>query len=295
MQQFRSFYFQNRPKDFEEAVETFALFGGLGWKLDLNIPLPDLIEEVILKNYDHFHKEIADITLSDSIYHGILTGIAMGDGRVQSAYKRARISFDIGKPAVRYLCNSGLIEREIARVKGSDDAPISDKLHFTTPFMRFWFAFVSPIFKGIQEGEYREFEQRYENRKHEFTDLIFVQLSKELIKKNFQDDPIVHIGGYWDKDVNIDIVAKTESGKTIAATCKYSNAKIKKNELTKLKEKCSASGIEADIFVIVSKRGFSNEIKSLKSKELRLFSVKNFKNLLEDMDVSQMIKGFTKL
>ncbi len=250
---------------------------------------------MVLENYDHFHKEIAEITLSDSIYHGILSGVAMGDGRVQSAYKRAHISSDIGKPAVRYLCDSGLIEREIARAKGNDDAPISDKLHFTTPFMRFWFAFVSPIFKGIQEGDYGEFEERYENRKQEFTDLIFTQLSKELLKKNFQDDSIVHIGGYWDRDVDIDILAKTKSGKTIVATCKYSNAKIKKNELTKLKEKCSLAGIEADVFVIVSKRGFSNEMKSLKGEELRLFSVKNFKNLVEDMDVNQIIKGFAKL
>ena len=250
---------------------------------------------MILDNYDHFHNEIAEITLSDSIYHGILTGVAMGDGRVHSAYKRARISSDIGKPAIRYLCDSGIIEREAARVKGSDEDPISDKLHFTTPFMRFWFAFVSPIFKGIQEGNYDEFEERYENRKQEFTDLIFVQLSMELLKQNFENDPIVEIGSYWDKEVDIDIVAKTASGKVIAAACKYTNAKIKKNELTKLKEKCSVAGIEADVFVIVSKRGFSNEMKSLKGESLRLLSVKNFKKLTEDMDVSQMIKGFQKL
>ena len=62
---------------------------------------------------------------------------------------------------------------------------------------------------------------------------------------------------------------------------KYTNAKIKKNELTKLQEKCEAANIKADIFVIFSKAGFSSELKSLKGEGLKLFTVKNFKKLLE--------------
>lgn len=107
-----------------------------------------------------------------------------------------------------------------------------------------------------------------------------IDLSQELLKTTFKDDPIVEIGGYWDAKVDIDIMARTQSGKVIVATCKYSNAKIKKSELSKLQEKCSIAGIKADIFVLISKRGFSNELKALKSDELKLLSVKNFKNLV---------------
>jgi len=39
--------------------------------------------------------------------------------------------------------------------------------------------------------------------------------------------------------------------------------------------------MKADIFVIFSKRGFSNELKSLKGENLKLFTVKNFKKLVE--------------
>lgn len=219
----------------------------------------------------------------------------MGDGRVHSAYKRARVSSDMGKPAIRYLCQNGIIGTEESRpISQSIDAPVSDKLHFSMPFMRFWFAFVSPLFKGVVKGNYDEVEDRFINRKQEFTDLIFAQLSEELLKENFKDDPIVEIGGYWDAKVDIDIMAKTKSGKVIVATCKYTNAKVKKNELTRLKEKCELAGIKPDINILISKRGFSNELKALKGENLKLFSVKNFKKLLENIGADEIITGFKK-
>ncbi len=219
----------------------------------------------------------------------------MGDGRIHSVYKRARISSDMAKPAVRYLCQQDIIRREDSRaLSQSIDAPVPDKLYFSTPFMRFWFAFVSPLFKGIVEGDYDEVTERFDNRKQEFTDLVFNQLTQELLKKNFLNDPIIEIGTYWDAKVDIDIMAKTTSGKVIVATCKYANAKVNKNELTKLKEKCEIAGIKPDIYVLASKRGFSNELKGLKGDDLRLLSVKNFKKLLENIEPDEKIQGFTK-
>ena len=97
----------------------------------------------------------------------------------------------------------------------------------------------------------------------------------------FKDDPIVEIGSYWNNSIELNIYAKTKSGKVVAGSCKYTNAKIKKSELTKLQENCQKANIEADIFVIFSKRGFSSELKALKGENLKLFTVKNFKKLVE--------------
>jgi hypothetical protein len=105
----------------------------------------------------------------------------------------------------------------------------------------------------------------------------FTLLSQDLIKEKFTDDCIVEMGSYWDKDIEIDIYAKTASGKTIVGTCKYTNSKIKKNELNRLKEKALHVKIDADIFILVSKSGFSNEVKALKGENLKLFTLRNFK------------------
>lgn len=298
LQQFRAFYVQNRPADFEKAIEYFAVFGGLGWKVDTDDPLMETIETLVLDNYDHLHGEIIGLTSGESTHHAVLTAIAMGDGLVHSVYKRARISAETGNPVVEHLCQSGIISREAARQETSswiEENRVSDKLHFTTPFMRFWFAFVSPLFKGIKAGDYDEMKARFENRKEEFTGPIFERLCMALIQKSFEDDPVVEIGSYWDKETAFAVLAKTASGKTVAGECKFVNAKLKKSELAKLREKCARAGFEPDIFILVSRRGFSGELKALKGESLRLFSAKSFKKLVEGVQSDEMIEGFAEV
>ncbi len=307
LQQFRSFYIRNYPNSLEEAVEYFAVFGGLGWEIDTDIPLLELIEELILDNYGHLHNLVLDLTLGDTINQALLSGIALGDRRTHSAYKRSRISENTGSAAIDYLCKTGVIEREVSRElppekeypnqklkKEIEKHQISDKLNFTTPFMRFWFSFVAPLSKRIEVGDYAETKKRFANREQGFSSLVFERLSIELLKKEFGEDPIVEAGSYWDRQVEIDILAKTVSGKVIVAECKYTNTKINKSELTKLKEKCALAGFEADEFVLFSKRGFSNELISLKGEKVRLYGLEEFKLLLEELSPDEMIEGFPK-
>ena len=244
----------------------------------------ELIESLILPDFRYIRNDVTELTTGMPLYHSILTGIAMGDGKTHTAFKRANTSQEVGMNAIDELCESGIIKLQ----KGSkhfsswkENETVSNKLFFASPFLRFWFAFVSPIFKGIRDGDYKELRERFANRESEFIQLPFVELSHELLKLNFIDDKIVEIGTYWDNEIELDIYAKTESGKIIVGSCKYTNAKLKKSELTRLQEQCAKSNIKADIFVLVSKNGFSNELKSLKGENLRLVSVKNFKKLVE--------------
>ena len=219
------------------------------------------------------------------LYHSILTGIAMGDGRTHTAYKRANTSKEVGDKAIEGLCETGVIRLEKSKKvftswKEEDGEKISNKLFFTSPFLRFWFAFISPLFKGVRDGDYKEVKERFKNRESEFIQLTFAELSHEVLKMNAKEDPIKEIGTYWDNEVELEIYGKTTSGKVIAGISKYTNSKMKKSSLTKLQEDCKKARIEADILVLVSKNGFTNELKSLKSKEIQLLSLKNFKKLV---------------
>lgn len=227
---------------------------------------------LILDDYHKWHQKIIDITLGDSVYHAILSGVALGDGRVSSSLKRAKVSSETGKNALKYLEHSGIIE-----IEKNPDKNSVDKIHFSKPFYRFWFAFVSPIYQGIIEMDYEEFSHRYQTRKGEFSDYIFTQLSQRFLEQNL-DDKIVNIGGYWNNKIDIDIYAKTSSGKTIVGVCKNSLNKVKKNVLTKLKDETKE--LNPNYYVIFSKATYSKELKSLKGDELKLFTLKNFKNIL---------------
>jgi len=284
LEQFQEFYKQNNPKNLEDGIEKFAIFGGVEWdKIDTSKDSFELIEKLILPDFRYIRDDVTDVTTGMPLHHSILSGIAMGDGQTHTAYKRANVTKEVGDKAIEELLETKIIRIEKSKrvfTSWSEQESISNKLYFNTPFLRFWFAFISPIFKGVRDGDFKEVKERFQNHKDRFIELIFTQLCFEYLKLTFVDDKIVEIGEYWDNDTKLDIFAKTKTGKVIVGSTKYINSKIKKNELTKLQESAKKANIDADIFVIFAKKGFSSELKSLKSDSVKLFSAKSLKPLI---------------
>ena len=282
-EQFRIFCKVNEPANFDIALEFFAVFGGLNREIDCTKSLKSQIEIHILKRYKYIRNDISAITKGSNDAHKILTGIALGDRRTNSAFKRCKVSFDDGIDIVDDQCKLGMLklEKSLFRLTSVEkNMDISEKLIFTTPFAHFWFAFVSPIFKGIKDGDFTESLNNFENKKLELIYFVYDQLAHEVLKEVYKDDEIKTIGRYWDNSVNIiDILAKTKSGKIIAGSVKYTNNKIKKSSLNQLKQSCEDLGIKADTYVIFSKKGFTSELKSMKSDSLKLFTSKHLSYL----------------
>lgn len=283
LEQFRLFCKNNNPKDMEEAIEYFTVFGGLDVKVDTSIPLLTLIENLILNKYKYLRNDISKLTEGDNLFHSILTAISLSDRRTNAAFKRANVSFDEGIDCVDELCDLKVLSLETTvrlHPNQFDEEEVSEKVLFTAPFLRFWFAFVSPLFQGIKNKEYAEFYERYNNRKKEFTQLIFEQLCHEFMKNSFPTESIKKTKRYWDEIYELDLYAKTQSGKIIVGSCKYTESKVSKKELTKLHDTCFELDIRPDIVVLFSKKGFSNELKGLKGEHLKLYTVKSLKSLL---------------
>lgn len=284
-EQFTAFCNKNNPKDLFQAIEYFSVFGGLDIKIDMEKPLQQLIEESILNQYNELKGDVHSFSGGYRVNHAILSAAALGDRRTNSSFKKAFVSFEEGMKCVERLCEEGIIELESSLHFLTDrrnDSSVAKKILFATPFFRFWFAFVSPIYKGIKENNYEEFNTLYNNNKDEFIKHTFEELCLEYIIAYFGSEEIVKIGKYWDNETEIDLLAKTKSGKIIAANCRYINSKIKKSELNKLKDDCVKVNIKADTLVLFSKNGFTNELKSLKSDELKLFNAKSLKLLINE-------------
>ena len=294
LQQFRSFCFQNNATDLDKAIEYFAVFGGMGWAVNMSKSLDFLIEKKILKNYRYIHADITTITKSNNIHHLLLSAISTGDRREHSAFKKANVGRDVGENSIDFLVDNGLLIVDKSVEKPVADVEVSEKLLFTQPFMRFWFSAISPYYKGIKEGEYKEVKERWGHMQQGFSDHILQRLAMELVKNSFHDDPIESIGSYWDKTVEIDILAKTKSGKMVAGLCKYSKAKAGKNELAKLKEDCKKAELDIDTFVIFSKNKFSNELKKEKGEDLILYSLRNIRSLLEGLSPKDLLINTNK-
>ncbi len=298
LQQFRSFCYQNSATNLEVALEYFAVFGGMGWRVDLTRPLDELIEDKILTNYRYIHGDITKITQSKDIHHKVLSALSTGDRREHSAFKKAQVDSIYGEESVDFMIKEGLLTKDISVEKPlKNHKEVSIKLLFNQPFMRFWFAVISPYYKGIKEGNYEESQMRWKQMRGEFTNLIYQQLFMELIKKSYNEtsqDPIIKIGSYWDTHVEIDLLAKTKSGKMIAGACKFAKAKVNKNELTKLKEKSQQAKLDIESYVIFSKSKFSTELKKEKGEKLQLFLIKSLGNLLFELSEKDMLVNTNK-
>lgn len=290
LQQFRSFCYRNNATDFEQAIAYFAVFGGMGWKVDLSKPIEKIIEKKLLDNYRYIHGEITTMTQSNRSYHQLLTALATGNRRAHSAFKNANLDRNAGENAIAFLVRSGIlkIERPLA-VPLDWDEQSSDRLLFVNPFMRFWFSSISPYFKGIKTGDYSEFEQRWANLKPSFSNLVVERLVLETLKQGFNNEPLEKVGSYWDKSVEIDLLAKTESGKQIAGVCHFAKAKASKNELAKLQGDCAKAGLKIDTFIVFSRSKFSNELKKAKGEKLRLLSMRHLRFITENLGPDDLL------
>lgn len=290
LQQFRSFCFQNNATDIEKAIEYFAVFGGMGWNVDLSKSLEELIEEKVLANYRYIHGDLTKITQSNKSHHALLSAVALGDRREYSAYRRADLTRKEGEESAAFLIKFGLLSRQASQADPIDETEeVSERLQFSAPFLRFWFSAVSPYYKGIKEGDFTEMKAKWENTKASFFDQIYEALVIALVKESFKEDWVAKIGSYWDKNTEIEILGKTKGDKVIVGGCKTSKSKANKSELSKLQEKCAKVELSPDIFVIFSKNGFSSEFKKEKSDTLKLFSLKNLKTLMVDLSEKDLL------
>lgn len=301
LNQFRSFYFRNPPREMEQLIEYFAVFGGLEKQLDTSCSLSELIHDVILKSFAHFNEKINELVLHDKTYKRLLGALARGDRRIFSAFNKAGLNNGNGGAALNFLQEKGLIQIEYSRetppkplhphekLKREDARRrISHKVLFTKPFLRFWFYFIYPHAREIKEHKFENVLKSFEEKRHSYTSLIFEELSEILLNYHIRDSQIVSSGSYWDAKVEIDIFTITEKGKIYVGECKWTNHIINKKELHKLIEKCETIHLQPDQIAFFSKRGFSKELEQNQNKNIALYSCEDFSVLLKNISREQL-------
>ena len=287
---FSSFYHNFPYLDIKELIENFAVFEGI-CSLDVKIGYNtyENIEENIVKNFQTINKEYQ----SDKLEEKILQKLALGDRKQYALYRSNKdISQIEGRLAYKKLYEKKIIKRE----KSREEAPKKekyrllkkefrgytpeDKIKFTKNFDRFWYTFITPFKNELDIGKTDEFKNNLYKNFDKFVSLTFEELSNELLKQKRYKLNIIESGGYWDKRNEFDILAKDINGDFIVGECKWTNQKICRNLLTKLKNKAKYLNFPITKFALFSKNGFSSSL--LKKSEAMLFDLNDFKVLLDD-------------
>ena len=278
----------------EQAIELFSVFGGVGETLELDFfdDLDSIIRFNFIEQYQLLNEQISPSYLIEEPYRWLLVAIARGDGRLSNVFRKARVGESLGLRLLNELVDLDIVEFEDSREPALKKYPnqklekslrnykIEPKIRFKKPFYRFWFGFVEPYHKELKSGNsvhfYENFSQHFA-RLHSF---VFEQLSQELLNLHFNNQLVIN-GNYWDKHSEFDIWATHKDGRNILGECKYTNRRVCKSELSKLRQKAETSELKADIFALFSKNGFSNELKNSTNKDLLLFELDDFWRLLK--------------
>ncbi|MDD2265597.1 MAG: DUF234 domain-containing protein [Sulfuricurvum sp.] len=291
------FFHRNLPKDMEQCIELFAIFGGYDEPIDADELIESLISRHILTPFELHRERLLTPLQNEPLYLNLLHAIAVGDRRQGSAFRRARIGKERGNEAFEFLRYSGYLTLERSREmplqrahpkqrfkKEIEHHRISHKFRFTSPFLRFWIAFVEPFGKQIQEGNTERFFEHFHTYFNAFVGFTFEELCdlyiRDILAPKFQSD-ILDSGSYWDREVEIDLFTETMEGETWVGECKWTNHKVNKKEFHKLEEKCTKLSIAPDKIFLFTKRGFSNELNALRDKRLYRFSAEDLSGLTD--------------
>ncbi|MDX1809036.1 MAG: DUF234 domain-containing protein [Sulfurospirillaceae bacterium] len=290
--------FQNFKKKFpylniEECIIYYSIFDGhhnlsnIKFTNSLNTTIKEEIIDKIeeLKSSFIYDKEIA----TQKLLEKILTRIAKGDRKSYTVYNKEKLSQTKGRVLYKYLFENKIIKKEKSRetpIKTSTKQlikkdlrryKIQDKLQFSDNFTRFWFTFIAP---NIHKNEI-SYEIDIAPFLDKFISLEFENLSNELLRHVYKNEQIISTGGYWDKNLEIDLLIKTNS-LNIAGEAKWKNTKICKNVLNSLINKCQKADLGIDKFALFSKSGYSKELESKKYVNIELYTLDDFERLFND-------------
>ena len=292
---FKHFCEHNPHLTLEQSIEYFSILGGTEENIEIDFfdDVFSMVESNFVQNFSKFQMLVSPSYIIESPYREILMAVARGDGKYYSVLRKARLSEGAGIDIVQELISLNILYLERTREEPLKIHPkhklkkelrsyrIQDKLRFVHPYMRFWFGFVTYYKKDLLQGNGVAFLDNFNKNYERLRSLVYEQLCDDLLVKFYEKTtPLLSSGSYWNQHSEFDILALTNDKKLILGECKYKERRICKNELSKLKTKAVQSAIKADVFVLFSKSGFSNELLSLKDENLLLFDLNDLKVLL---------------
>ncbi len=282
----------------EEEIEYFSVFEGFEEleKINFSQSIFEDIKKHILQNYEKLSErfQFEDNEKEQQNIEYLLKKIALGERKIYSVFKDGKISQIKGRNIYKKLFEKNIIKKEISRekpLKKEKKRPlkkhlrqykVEDKIKFSKQFYRFWFTFIAPNKEKIKEKRFNEVMEHIEKNFDKYVSFSFEELSNELFKKINKNNKYIETGSYWERNKEIDMLAKVSEKGFIAGECKWKNQKVCKNILNKLRKKCENMDFEIEGYALFSKSGFSKELLSSKYDKILLFDLKSFERLHND-------------
>lgn len=281
----------------QSLIEYHAVFSGLQTDEKI-LYCKDIFEAIrieILEKYEILKDKF--IYFEDDILQNFseifLIKLANGDRKFFTILQNTQIPRIKGNQIHNTLLSLNIIKTELSREKPFKTKKqkikkhlrsyrIENKLHFTQGFYRFWYSFIAPNLDLIYQKEYDKLLKIIQDSFDKFVSLCFENLGYELVLKILNEEKKLEFASFWKRNIELDILFFTEEKKLIIGEVKYKDTRVCKNVINIINSKCKKLNLTPDKVILISKSGFSKELKMLENESLILLELDDFKRLYCD-------------
>jgi uncharacterized protein len=225
-------------------------------------------------------------------YFSILRAIAQGRTRLNEITQESGVG-EVTSVA-RYLDILQHMRLITRRVPATENQPEKSKkgiYQIDDHFLRFWFRYVQPNQSGLDLGLTDAIlEQRIRPDMDHFVSTAFEEAALVFVARLAQKGGLSflpeRIGGWWDREIEIDVLAISQTEKSaLVGECKWSVNPIGTNILVDLKKKAQILikdyGIQKIQYALFARSGFTPALEELaKVEEIGLYTVDSIVNFI---------------
>lgn len=268
-------------KKISDIVKIYSVFGTIPAyleKIDTKKDIFSNIEDLVLDKSSFLYNEVEFIVREElrepRNYFVILKAIAQGKHKLseiinETGFEKSMVSryLDILK-SLRY------VKKEIPVTEKNPEKSKLGLYRIFDRYFNFWFKFIFPNRRWIEIGRGDVLLNYIKEQFEHHVSSVFEDACIEICEILMQNGLVKfnHIGKWWTKDSEIDIVALDDETKTVYfGECKWSNKKVGENvyhELVEKSKKISYYGKkQKNKYILFSKNGFTDRVKDLAKRD----------------------------
>lgn len=263
---------------FSQRLELFAITGGtiayLKPFIDYQKNIWAGVSDLILQKEKFLYEEV-EFILREELreprnYFSILLAISLGKRKMSNIINETGFDKSMVSSYLSVLEKLQITKKEV---------PITEKNYYKSkkglysisdPFFVFWFRYILKNRSLLESGKKKEVLAEIKEGLLEQTSFLYEKIAREFVLKKIGD--YQKIGGWWDKNEEIDVVGINNKTKEIIfGECKWTNKKVGTNIFENLKRKTDLvdwhSKDRKEKFILFTKSGFTKNMLKLAREE----------------------------
>ena len=259
---------------FEDAIRTYAVFGGIPHYLQLldsSRPLTANIRDAVLGAGAPLRDEVEFLLRQElvetRIYFGILAAIAAGKEKLGEIINATHLPPGNVSKYLAVLQALGLVARDIPASERDPDTSKRGLYRIADPFVRFWFRHVRRGWNRLETGQLDAVLRDVDADLDHLAAAAYEDLCRQLAATGgLGPRRWSRVGRWWNRFDEMDVVGFADDGGLLVGKAKWSNRPVGVNVLDELRTKVDRSGLAANArdvtFALFSRSGFTPAIQT---------------------------------